>query len=85
MRFLLEGLNPFKIQSRFNLVFNSEFYNSNYREILELDQKGKLCNLKFLSACQVWIILGKRKAVFCIFKLGALKLIGKSLGTLKGI
>jgi hypothetical protein len=46
MRFLPKGLNPFKIQSRFNLVFNSEFYNSNYREILEMDQKGKLCNLK---------------------------------------
>jgi hypothetical protein len=45
MRFLPEGWNLFKIQTRFKLDFTSKFYNSKSREILELDQKGKLGNL----------------------------------------
>jgi hypothetical protein len=46
MRFLPEGLNTFKIQIRLKLELISEFYNSQSREILELDQKGKLGHLK---------------------------------------
>jgi hypothetical protein len=45
MRFLSERLNPFKIQTRFKSNYTSEFYNSKSREILELDQKGKLGHL----------------------------------------
>jgi hypothetical protein len=46
MRFLLKGLNPFKIQTRFKSDFTSELYNLKSREIWKLDHKIKLCHLK---------------------------------------
>jgi hypothetical protein len=46
MRFFPEGLYPFKIQTRFQLEFSSEIYNSKSRGILKLGQKGKLFHLK---------------------------------------
>jgi hypothetical protein len=42
MRYVPEGLNPFKIQIRFKLEFASRIYNSKSREILNLDQKQEL-------------------------------------------
>jgi hypothetical protein len=46
MTFLTKGSNPLKIQKKSKLEFSFEIYNLKSREILELDQKGKLCHLK---------------------------------------
>jgi hypothetical protein len=45
MRFFPNGLNHSKIQVWFKIEFNSENCKPKSREILELDQKGKLCHL----------------------------------------
>jgi hypothetical protein len=45
MRFLCEGLNSFKIQTRFKWGFAFQVYNSNSIENLNLGPKGKLCHL----------------------------------------
>jgi hypothetical protein len=47
VRFLPEGLNLFKIQTRFKVHFASESYNSKSREILELGRKETLFHFKF--------------------------------------
>jgi hypothetical protein len=47
LRFLPEGLNLFKIQTRFKVHFASESYNSKSREILELGRKETLFHFKF--------------------------------------
>jgi hypothetical protein len=47
MRFFPKGLNPFENSIKIQIGFASEFYNSKFREIWKLSQRGKLFNFKF--------------------------------------
>jgi hypothetical protein len=77
MEFFPKGLNPFKFQFRFNLVWLPEFWIQILLGIWTSSQKesGSFCI--HLSPCEVRKLLFIMKTVFCIFKVGAFEFIWK--------
>jgi hypothetical protein len=79
MRFLPEGLNPFKIQASFKSEFASEFYVLKSRETWKLDQKGNFGHLNLSISVPSLENFGKKgRSCFCIFQFEALESIWKS-------
>jgi hypothetical protein len=80
MRFLPEGWTPlkFKYDSKLNLIL--KFVNQNLEMFYSWTKKESCVIWIYLSTCHDWRILGNMKAMFCIFKPRALKLIWKIFG-----
>jgi nitrate reductase NapE component len=77
MEFFPKGLNPFKFQIIFNLVWIPEFLIQILLGIWTSSEKRSGSFRNHLSPCKVWKLLVITKTVFCIFKVGAFEFIWK--------
>jgi hypothetical protein len=69
IRFFQKGLNPLKVQGRFNFEFVPEFITCNPKRILSCVKKES-CSLCFkLSLYKVWRILNIGKTLVLDFKI----------------
>jgi hypothetical protein len=86
MEFVPKGLNPFKIQSDFELeYFFFNFVIQNPGRIGSWAKKDVCLFSIYPSTCQIWKFLELSKKVICIFETRALEFIGKGVNKRKRV